>query len=232
MSHEHAAPTEATSVAVIMDGNRRWADARQLLAVEGHTAGYAKLKELVTWAPTQGITTLYAYAFSEKNWQRNPVEISGILALLKRALTSEIDELATGGARLRFLSAPGTMPDSFQRMMWEAETKTAHNTKLDLAIAFSYGGRSEITDAFNRLYIDGKRKVTPEDVSASLWTAGLADPQLIIRSGGGRNLSDFLTWEATDADFVPIDTLWPDVSMRELEREREAYAKRPHRNGI
>lgn len=221
-----------TSVGIILDGNRRYARAHNLPLLAGHQAGLEKAKEIAREAFVQGVTTLYLYAFSSENWRRVPDEVSYLLVLFEKALTSEFDEFIEKGIRLRFIGDLARFAPNLQNLARELEERTAANTKGTLAVALSYGGRAEIVAATNKLIQDGREVVSEADMGAALWTEGLPDPDLIIRTSGEHRLSGFLTWQSVYSELIFTDTLWPAYTVEEFRGHLAEYTKRKRNFGV
>ena len=220
-----------TSVGIIMDGNRRWAKAQGVSSLEGHRAGLAKAKEIARAAFDAGVTTLYYYAFSTENWQRAPEEVSYLLSLFERAITEEFNEFIRENIRVRFVGDLTRLPSKLKSLAEELEAKTAHHTRATLVIALSYGGRAEIVHAVNTLIQEGRSEVTEADIARTLWSHGLADPELIIRTSGAKRLSNFLTWQSVYSELMFTDTLWPKYTVEEFRRHLAAFAERKRNFG-
>lgn len=204
-----------------MDGNRRFAKARGLEPWEGHAAGKAKLKEALSWGKNKGLTHLICYAFSTENWNRPKEEVDAIEALLIEGLTTEIDELIEKGVRLQFVGDRSRYSKEVISLMEQAEAKT-HDGQLTLAIALSYGGRAEIVAAANAAAKEGV--ITETSLSTHLWTAGIPEPELIIRTGGQRRLSNFLLWQSAYSELFFIDALWPEFTEEDFTAALTFYA--------
>jgi undecaprenyl diphosphate synthase len=220
-------------VAIIMDGNGRWAGERRLPRVEGHRAGVDAVRDVVETSARLGLEVLTLYAFSVENWKRPAAEVSTLMALLKRYLRLELDTLLGNNIRFNVLGRADALASDIQTELLDAERKTAKNTGLLFNIALNYGGRSEIVDAARRMLEAG---VTPaeldEDKFASfLYTAGQPDPDLLIRTSGEMRVSNFLLWQIAYAEIWVTDTLWPDFRCRHLLEAVVEYQKRDRRFG-
>jgi undecaprenyl diphosphate synthase len=220
-----------TSLGLIMDGNRRWAREQGKPTLEGHRAGLDRAKEAVRWAHDAGIQEVILYAFSSENWSRAEEEVSYLMKLLEIAFEKWFDQFVQDGSKLRFIGDRGRLSESLQKLMQEAEERSAGGTKGTLAIALSYGGRPEILTAVNELLLEGREQVTEEELRAHMWTAGLADPDLIIRTGGEKRLSNFLLWQSAYSELFFTDTKWPAFTKEEFDSILEDYAARERRNG-
>jgi undecaprenyl diphosphate synthase len=224
-------------VAIIMDGNGRWAVARGLPRIEGHRQGVESVRRTVTAALELGITHLTLFSFSLENWSRPQQEISDLFGLLRRFVRRDLADLHKHGVKIRVIGARDGLDADVLRMIDDAVALTKDNTALNFTIAFNYGARDEIARAARRLaedVADGKvtaGEVTPERFGAYLDTAGLPDPDLLIRTSGELRLSNFLLWQLAYSEFVFIDTYWPDFSRETLEAAIAEYQRRSRRFG-
>ena len=224
-------------VAIIMDGNGRWAKARGLPRSFGHRAGVQALKRTVEAAPDCGIARLTVFGFSTENWRRPVQEVSELMGLLKTYVNSDLDRLAKEGVNVRVLGRrTGLTPDILE-VIERAETRTAHNQRFRLQVAFNYGGRADIVDAARRFAEAVQAgKATPDDLTEETFAAGLSTgqdppPDLIVRTSGERRISNFLLWEAAYAEFVFQDVFWPEYGSVELKAAVEEYHRRNRRYG-
>jgi len=224
-------------VAIIMDGNGRWAKARGLPRLAGHRAGVEALRGAVRAAPELGIEWLTVYAFSSENWSRPKTEVSDLMGLLKLFIRRDLAELHQNGVRVRIIgSREGLSPD-IGALLSEAETLTRLNRRLNLVIAFNYGGRDEITRAAGKLAAavsEGRltpEAITPELLGDYLDTAGIPDPDLVIRTSGEMRLSNFLLWQAAYSEFVFLPCYWPDFGRGDLIEAIRLYRERDRRYG-
>jgi undecaprenyl diphosphate synthase len=220
-------------VAIIMDGNRRWARLRNLSELDGHAAGVEAIRELLRHAVRRGVPVMTLYAFSRENWARSDEEVTGLFDLLEAAIRSETDELRTQGVRIRLLGRLDELPDATRSSIGEALGATETGDRLLLNIAFNYAGRTELVDAFRRLAASGvpAEEIDEEAISASLYTAGLPDPDLVIRTGGEQRLSNFLIWQSAYAEFYSCDALWPDFGPDAFDAALLDFASRQRRFG-
>jgi undecaprenyl diphosphate synthase len=223
----------ARSVAVIMDGNGRWADRHGVPVAEGHRAGTRAVRRTVEAAIELGIESLTIYAFSTENWARPQDEVDDLMVIFGETIERELPDLCKQGVRVRFIGRRDVIPDDLRRRMVELETETATNSRLDLWVALNYGGRAEIVDAARRLVEDG---VLADDIDESalavrLYAPDLPDPDLLIRTSGERRISNFLLWQLAYAELVFVDTLWPDFGLEELRAALDDYASRRRRFG-
>ena len=224
-------------VAVIMDGNGRWAELRGLPRMAGHTEGIKSVREIITLFRDLGIGALTIYAFSQENWKRPVPEINALMLLLEQYLQSEMDALIEKGARFRAIGRISTLPASALKWVRKVEEATAHLDKLMLTVALSYGGRSEIVDAVRRLARDCKDGIVEPDsidetlLEGYLSTHGLPDPDLLIRTSGEARISNFLLWQLAYTEMYFTPTLWPDFRHREVLLALLEYQRRERRFG-
>ncbi len=218
-------------VGIIMDGNRRWAKAKGLLTSDGHNAGYKKLQELAVWATEAGIRHVILYAMSTENWNRKKEEIDAVTDIFRTAFKKELDKITRDGIRIKFIGQRERFTADLQALMENAEKETAHNTVCNFIIALSYGGRAEILNATEKLLKEGKTSISEADFEKNLWTAGIPDPDMIIRPGGEKRLSGFLTWQSVYSELFFTDTLWPDFSKQEFEKMLAEFNERERRHG-
>ncbi len=224
-------------VAIIMDGNGRWANARGLPRTLGHRQGAEAVRRTVAGALEMGIPFLTLFGFSSENWRRPMTEVEDLMGLLRRYLQSEIAEFHKNGIRLRVIGERGRLPGDIVRLIDDAERRTADNQALDLVMAISYGGRQEIAAAARRLAeAVAAGELAPEDIdeesfAAGLLTAGIPDPDLLIRTSGEQRLSNFLLWQAAYSELVFVDKLWPDFDKSDLEAAVNEFRRRERRYG-
>ncbi len=220
-------------VAIIMDGNGRWAQRRWLPRAAGHRAGVAVLTPLLETAGQAGVKTLTLYAFSTENWTRPPKEVSTLMKLFLETARDKVPDLNERGARLRFLGRREGLAPAVLDALREAEELTAANDRLDVYIALNYGGRSEIIDATRRIVADG---LSPDEVDERTFARYLYAPEvpevdLVIRTSGELRVSNFLLWQIAYAEFYVTETLWPDFSSEEFMHALESFASRSRRRG-
>jgi undecaprenyl diphosphate synthase len=230
---EEHLPEVAHAVAIIMDGNGRWAAEHGAAVAEGHRAGSRALRPVVETAIDLGIESLAVYAFSTENWGRSPDEVGALMEIFGETIDRELEDLAAQGVRCRFLGRRERAPDWLRAKMDELEAATADKVKLQLWIAFDYGGRAELVDAARRLVESG---IDPDDVdeealASSLYEPEMPDPDLVIRTSGEQRISNFLLWQSAYAEYLFTDTLWPDFGPEELRGAIEEYALRRRRFG-
>jgi undecaprenyl diphosphate synthase len=220
-------------VAIIMDGNGRWALSRGLPRLAGHKAGTENLRRVIRTTVEFGIKYLTIYAFSTENWGRPPEEVQGLMFILEDVIDRELNELHKEGVQLRHIGRLERLAPSIQEKVLDAMEVTKHNDRLILNIAFNYGGRDEIVQAIQRMMKDGvpPEKVTDDLVNHYLYTAGVPDPDLIIRTSGELRVSNFLIWQAAYSEWYVTPTFWPDFDKNEYRRAIEAYAHRDRRYG-
>ncbi len=220
-------------VAIIMDGNGRWARARGLPRAAGHRAGTENLRPVLRAAVEFGIEVLTIYAFSTENWTRPKPEVTALLQLVERVIDRELDELLRNGVRLKHIGRRQGISARLLAKIDHAEELTRCNDELLLNIAFNYGGRAELVDAVRSIVQEG---LTPEQIDEGvigehLTTSGMPDPDLVIRTGGDLRLSNFLIWQSIYAEFYSTDTLWPDFDGDELYKAIASYEGRQRRYG-
>lgn len=230
VSHESR---EARVVAIIMDGNGRWAEANGVSVAEGHRAGARALRRTVEAAIELGISTLVVYAFSTENWGRPADEVADLMVLLSETIDEELPDLAKQGVRTRFLGRRDRLEPWLEAKMRSLEDETAPLDTLHLWIAFDYGGRAELVEAARRLLEDGvdPARVDENALAERLYAPEIGDVDLLVRTSGELRLSNFLLWEAAYAELVFTDTLWPDFDVEDLRAAVEAYAARQRRFG-
>jgi len=220
-------------VAVIMDGNGRWAHERHLPRAAGHRAGIEAVRETLETSARLGIEVLTLYAFSQENWKRPRAEVSTLMSLLKEYVRRELDELARNDIRLRIIGRIERLPADAREELQRALDRTAGNSGMILNIALSYGGRTEIVDACRSILASGmpRDELTAERFAEHLYTAGLPDPDLLIRTSGELRVSNFLLWQIAYAEIWVTDTLWPDFRRSHLLRALLDYQHRERRYG-
>jgi undecaprenyl diphosphate synthase len=218
-------------IAVIMDGNGRWARKRGLPRVAGHRSGINAVREVVEGAAELGVSVLTLYAFSVENWKRPPAEVRTLMALIKEYLSREIDNLDRNNIRFRTIGRVDGLDPSVQREINKGIERTASNTGMLFLVALNYGGRAEIVDAVNRLIAENKGPVTEADVSRALYTSGLPDPDLLIRTSGEMRVSNFLLWQIAYSEIYVTETLWPDFRKKDLYEAIISFQKRERRYG-
>ncbi|MBQ1083042.1 isoprenyl transferase [Nocardiopsis sp. B62] len=224
-------------VAVVMDGNGRWAKERGLARTEGHKAGESSLFDVIEGALEMGIPNLSAYAFSTENWKRSPDEVRFLLGFNRDTIRNRRDELHARGVRVKWAGRPGMLWKSVIKELKDAEEMTRDNTRLTLQFCVNYGGQAEIVDAARELArqaAEGRispEKITEDTLTQHLYAPDVPPVDLFVRSSGEQRLSNFLLWQSAYAEFVFLETLWPDFDRRDLWRACEIYASRDRRYG-
>ena len=224
-------------VAIIMDGNGRWAKQRGQPRLVGHHAGAKRIREIVEACPAVGVKYLTIFAFSTENWKRTQSEVSGLMRLFKRYIRRESQNLVDDGVRVRFIGDRINLNEQLVRTMDELELVTAHNKRVNLTIALNYGGRDEVTRAVQRLAREiEQQRLTAKEVSAKvlagfLDTHFLPDPDLVIRTSGEARISNFLLWQSAYAEYEFIETLWPDFNSQEFSQLVLKFRTRERRYG-
>lgn len=224
-------------VAVIMDGNGRWAQMRGRPRLFGHHAGAKRVREIVEACPAVGVKFLTIFAFSTENWKRTQTEVSGLMSLFQRYITGEAKALKDNGIRVRFIGDRMRLAPKLVELMDDLELMTADNDLVHLTVAINYGGRDEVARATKRLAQDVKDgKLQPQDVDEEtlpkyLDTHVLPDPDLVIRTSGEARISNFLLWQSAYSEYEFVDTLWPDFSAEEFHKVVKRYGKRERRYG-
>ena len=224
-------------VAIIMDGNGRWARRRALPRQAGHRAGLKPVRVVVERCAELGIDTLTLFAFSSENWRRPPEEVRGLMALFVEALEREVEELHANGVRLQFIGDRSVLNRRLLQLLVRAEHKTRANDRLDLVVAVAYGGRWDVTQAARRLALQvSQGLLQPGDIdeprlAAELATARLPQVDLLIRTGGEKRISNFLLWDVAYSEVHFSDVLWPNFTASELDRALESYARCQRRFG-
>lgn len=224
-------------IAIIMDGNGRWAKKRGLPRSVGHKKGAEVVKEITRAAGELGVKYLTLYAFSTENWQRDPEEVATLMGLLRDYLKSDLKEIQENGVRIIFIGERQMLDADIVEQMAKIEAETAHNDKMTLCIAISYGARQEIVNAARKIAVLARRgDILPEDVdikmfSDMLYTKDVPDPDLVIRTSGEQRISNYLLWQIAYAEFFFTPTLWPDFGKEELERIINNFNTRERRYG-
>jgi undecaprenyl diphosphate synthase len=230
---EDGLPEVAETVAIIMDGNGRWARRRGLPIAVGHRAGTKALRRTVEAAIELGVRNLVVYAFSTENWSRPQDEVDALMAIFGDTIERELPDLAEQGVRVRFIGRRDRAPEELRRRMQTMEHRTELNTRLGLWIAFDYGGRAELVEATRRIAESGMdpREIDENVVAANLHAPELPDPDLLIRTSGELRVSNFMLWQLAYAELVFVDRLWPDFDARDLRAALGEYARRRRRFG-
>jgi len=218
-------------IAIVMDGNGRWATRRFLPRVAGHRQGVDSLRRCVQACTDRGITVLTVFAFSSENWNRPPDEVSGLMGLMASALASEVAALQRNGVRIHFAGDLSPLSSRLRAGLVEAEQATADNCRLVLNVCFNYGGRWDIAQAAAKVVARGE-PLTEVALAQAMALGHVPDPDLIIRTGGEQRLSNFLLWQAAYAELYFSDKLWPEFDEAELDRALAAYSQRERRVGL
>jgi undecaprenyl diphosphate synthase len=231
----HPIPPKTTPqhIAIIMDGNGRWAKKRGLPRLAGHKAGTENLRRIIKACVEFGVEYLTIYAFSTENWGRPREEVDGLMRIVEDVIEKELNELNVQGVQLRHLGKLDQLSPNLQQKVLAAVEQTKHNSRLILNIAFNYGGRDEIVRAIRLMMADDVKPddINPELVSRYLYTAGTPDPDLIIRTSGELRISNFLIWQAAYSEWYVTPTYWPDFGKEELRKALDEYASRDRRYG-
>jgi undecaprenyl diphosphate synthase len=224
-------------VAIIMDGNGRWAQKHHLPRLSGHEAGRKSVKQVVQAAIDHGVRYLTLYAFSVENWQRPREEVQGLMGLLRGVIREELNEMGKEGIRLRMIGRKQDLPDAVREELEGAIERTKENQRLDLILALSYGSRVEITEAMQAIGREVKigkldpEKIREETVSSHLYTHGIPDPDFLIRTSGEMRISNFMLWQISYAEIYVTPVLWPDFGKEEFAKALADYAGRERRFG-
>ena len=224
-------------VAIIMDGNGRWAKKHAFPRVRGHRKGAESVRTIVTLCRKLGIGYLTLYAFSEENWKRPPHEVNALMKLLGSFLKRELKEMKENGIRLNVIGRPETLPATTRKVLRDTIRETSHGSKMVLTLALSYGGRQEILDAVRALArkvqngVMDPADISEDQFSGSLYTSGMPDPDLLIRTSGEYRISNFLLWQISYSEIYITPTLWPDFGEAELLKALSEYQKRDRRFG-
>ena len=224
--------TEQTSpacIGIILDGNRRWAKAKGIAALEGHTEGLNNLERAVGWVRDAGVEHLVVYAFSTENWSRPQQEVSHLMGLILQVAREQIHRLIEQKVRVQFIGQRERLSADVRAAVEQIEGDSKDGN-FTLWVCLSYGGRAEIVEAARRLQQSGE-EITEESFAKNLWSAGMPDPDIIIRTGAAQRLSNFLLWQSAYSELFFTDTLWPDFSEAELKRILGEYAERERRHG-
>lgn len=219
------------TIGIIMDGNRRFARARNLPIALGHRAGFEKLKDVVVWASERGVKRIVAYALSTENWKRDKEEIDNLLNLFRYALSKTESILRRGVKKISFMGNLRMFPDDIYNSMKKVEEKKGVGDGLELVLAVSYGGRSEIVEAVKKLSLRDRKNLSEDILSRNLYTKNFSDPDLILRTGGEMRLSNFLLWQSAYAELFFSKTLWPAFTKSEFVAILDEYGRRKRNFG-
>ena len=237
MAKEKTVSAVPKHVAIIMDGNGRWAQKHHLPRLSGHEAGRKSVKQVVQAAIHHGVRYLTLYAFSVENWQRPREEVQGLMGLLRGVIREELNEMGKEGIRLRTIGRKQDLPDAVREELEAAIERTKENQRLDLILALSYGSRAEITEAIQAIGREVKvgkldpEQIREETVSAQLYTHGIPDPDFLIRTSGEMRISNFMLWQISYAEIYVTPVLWPDFGKEEFTKALADYAGRERRFG-
>lgn len=221
-----------TTIGIVMDGNRRYAKEQGLTSFEGHRQGMRKIRDVVRWAKEAGVQNVITYAFSTENWNRLPEEVAYLMTLFESAFGGEdIEAIKQEGFRVRVIGERDRLPKALQKKVEEAEERTKEGEAGTLAVALSYGGRTEIVDAVNRILQSGASSVDEQTLRSMMWSADIPDPDLIIRTGGDQRLSNFLPWQSVYSELFFTETKWPAFEKGEFDSILAAYGARERRLG-
>ena len=220
-----------THIAFIIDGNGRWAKRRGLPRMVGHKFGFSTLQKTVELVAKTGIPYMSVYAFSTENWNRPKDEVDGLMDIFKKGFTDDGLKANEYNIKVRFSGIKSNLAEDLQKVWEQTEEDTKNNTGMVLNICFNYGGRPEIVHAVNELIASGVKSVTAEDISNHLFTAGMPDPDLIVRTSGELRTSNYMPWQSVYTEWYFPKTLWPDFKYKDLVKALNAYAKRERRHG-
>lgn len=226
-----AESTIPACIGLILDGNRRWARERGIPTLEGHRRGLDKIQDIARWAKKAGIGTVIVYAFSTENWNRTPEEVAYLMNLFEHMLAEGLKNVKKEGGRIRFIGQRERFSERLQKEMTRVEEETKNTSGHMLVVALSYGGRPEILAAVNRLLAEKRERVSEDEFRETMWSAGIPDPDLIIRTGKEKRLSNFLTWQSAYSELFFTDTYLPDFSEEEFNAILIEYASRERRRG-
>lgn len=233
---DSSSPDQHTSVpacvGIIMDGNRRWAKERNLPPLEGHRAGYEKLKEVTKWCTNLGVRHLVVYAFSTENWKRSSDEVGYLMDLMRTLLRDQLAESPHPDEAIHIVGDHTRFPDDIQKSIIELHNRNTPYAKRHLWVCASYGGRQEVLAAIHTLPPHTAAVVTEEEFTQALWTGSMPEPDIIIRTGGEKRLSNFLLWHAGYSELFFLDTFWPDFSKEEFDAVCTEFAHRTRKYGV
>ncbi len=226
-------PYTVRHLAIIMDGNGRWATKRHLPRLAGHKAGVNALRRVLEYAVDEHIEMLSVYAFSTENWGRPRIEVEGLMRLFWETIRSDIQKLHSEGVRLRHLGRLQDLSPDIQQAVQDSVDLTRNNTSIGLNVCFNYGGRAELVDAVRQIIADGRTpdSITEELISSYLYTRDLPDPEMVIRTAGEMRVSNFLLWQTAYSEYYATPTLWPDFGREDLRAALESFRQRQRRFG-
>ncbi|HEX4203964.1 MAG TPA: polyprenyl diphosphate synthase [Ktedonobacteraceae bacterium] len=227
-------PRPVRHIAIIMDGNGRWATRRHLPRLAGHKAGVGALRRVVEAAADENIEMLSVYAFSTENWGRPRAEVDGLMRLFWETIRSDLEKLHRDGVRLRHLGRLHDLSPDIQQAVLDSMEKTSNNTRIGLNVCFNYGGRAELVDAVRQIIADGRHpdSITEELIASYLYTRDLPDPELVIRTAGEMRVSNFLLWQSAYSEYYSTPTLWPDFGREDLLAALQSFGQRQRRFGL
>ena len=225
--------TPPNHIAIIMDGNGRWAERRGLSRLDGHKAGLENARQIIRHVNSLGVKYVTLYSFSTENWKRPDTEIKGLFGLINDIMSSYIPELVENNVRLKHLGHLDKLPSVLKDKLADLLSRTSHNTGLTLCLAFDYGGRDEIIQAVKKLVKDGLAadKITENVFDGYLYTAGIPEADLVIRTGGEMRLSNFLLWQSAYSELYFSEVMWPDFGEKEIDKAISAFNQRQRRFG-
>ena len=225
-------------IAIIMDGNRRWAKGKQLLSMFGHREGIKALHNVTKYANKIGVKYLTVYAFSTENWNRKKNEVDFLMRLIQDSIEAEVEEMNKDNVKFNVIGFCEELSPHLFKLLQDSAEKTKTNTGLSLRVAINYGSRAEITSAVKEIANDvlenkiSVKEITPELISSKLFTGNIPDPDLLIRTGGEQRVSNYLLWQCAYTEIYTTDTLWPDFNERALDKAIEEYSHRQRRFGV
>jgi undecaprenyl diphosphate synthase len=220
-------------LAIILDGNRRWAKERELPTFEGHKVGYEKIKDVCRWCLKRDIEILTVYAFSTENWNRSKKEVKYLMTLLNKAFSEKTDELNELGLKVNIIGSKDRISSEIKKNIEKVEKETKNNKNMVLNICFNYGGRLEIVEAIKKIIEEGiePEKISEDLISKYIWFKGQSEPDLIVRTSGEKRLSGFLTWTSVYSELYFPSCFWPDFNEKELDKAIAEFEKRNRRFG-
>lgn len=218
-------------IAIIMDGNGRWAKKRLLPRTAGHKVGLDTFVNICDACSELGIEYFTVYAFSSENWNRSEEEVNALMELMSRGITKYEPELQKKNVKLKLMGDIGRFATPYRNALLGVEERLSKNSGMTLCICLSYGGRQELVHAFNELIKEGKSDITAEDIEKHLYSSGVPDPDLVVRTSGEYRISNFLLWQSAYAEYYFTDVLWPDFDKKELLKAIESYSQRERRYG-
>ncbi len=224
--------TDLKHIAIIMDGNRRWAKEKNLPSMVGHKKGVDALKATMRACDDFGVKYLTVYAFSTENWNRKPEEVEFLMNLLGETLKNQLAEMHENNVVISFIGDTTRLSDKLQAILKNAVEVTKNNTGVNLQIAFNYGARAEIAHAVEKIVKSGATEITEDLISQNLYTSNVPDPDLLIRTGGELRISNFLLWQAAYSEILVLEKFWPEFGKNELAEAILEYEKRNRRYGV